>query len=81
MNIKIVALIVLCEEQIVLVRNRCKSKPLFGDLHLHPSSESTTKPRLTDALVTNSNVAASNDRFYGRIIKRSLALAYIRHRL
>ncbi len=31
------------------------------------------------SLITNSNVAASNDMFYGRIIERSLALACIRH--
>ncbi len=40
-------------------RNRPKSKPFFGNLHLHPSSESSdckpAKPTLTDALVINSN--------------------------
>ncbi len=46
------------------------------------SPSPAANPALTsDALLTNSNVAASNDRFYGRTIERSLALACIRHRL
>ncbi len=40
-----------------------------------------TVNRKAHAFVTNSNDAASNDRFYGRIIEHSLTLACIRHRL
>ncbi len=66
-----------CEEQTQIQAFIRRSSSLFRAV-----SPATVKHKArADAFVTNSNVAALNDRFYGMIIECSLALACIRHRL
>ncbi len=69
-------------------RNRPKSKPSFGDLH-SPCRASSYPATVNGKARANwrarslwiQMIAASNARFYGRIIERSLALACIQSQI